>query len=241
MIRFDIALVQAVAVKDVNTVEDVLDYTPYFCLSPHIRAILWEEAHNPVRKTERNLTFKRTRCATTRVARLEEAAEPINSDFLDELCEETVESIEKNKTLVSSLNSMDMDYVHPHINVGEMVMTIPMLAKQATLPMESSAVDSPMIPTNEIKFSRELSGGQGQFKSAMVENRRVMNNFGSAVGYTETNKAFARLGSNTGNNNGIMAEGEMIIKEESSISSISPKLLNTNSSNDMKSMKSVDY
>ena len=59
MVRFRTKLVQAVAIENINAVDDVLDNTPYFCQSPQVKKMLWDEFHDPVRKNERNAKFRR--------------------------------------------------------------------------------------------------------------------------------------------------------------------------------------
>ena len=61
LIKFKDKLVKAVAVPNVNEVADILDNAPYFCQNMNFKKIIWDEFHEPVRKSDRGLRYQRTK------------------------------------------------------------------------------------------------------------------------------------------------------------------------------------
>lgn len=61
MVKFNQKLVDAVAMPNIKSVEDILDNAPYFCQSMQFKKIVWEELHDEVRKSRRNLVFRRSK------------------------------------------------------------------------------------------------------------------------------------------------------------------------------------
>ena len=74
--------------ENINTVDDVISYAPYFCQNANFRKIIWEELHDPVRKADRGIKFKRSKQKSTNLKHfdLQSDEEVLNSELMDDLC-----------------------------------------------------------------------------------------------------------------------------------------------------------
>ena len=80
--------------ENVNTADEVISFAPYFCQNANFRKILWEELHDPVRKENRGMKFKRSKKKSTVIKHYDLASdeEVLNSDLMEDLCVTSMKS-----------------------------------------------------------------------------------------------------------------------------------------------------